>query len=82
MSPLPRILVLAAATLLLAGCNSAGDDAAAELETAADAVRGLDGVVDVAVRRTMDPEPVAGNFGEREESTSAASGLRWIWTRR
>lgn len=71
MPRLPRILVLATAALL-AGCASAGvstsADAAVELETAADAVRELDGVVDVAVHRTMNAEPVAGNFGEREES--------------
>ncbi|MEV0892006.1 DUF4232 domain-containing protein [Promicromonospora sp. NPDC050262] len=66
MPPLRRVLLLATASaLVLAGCTPGPPD---EIESAAEAVRALPGVADVAVTRTFGPEPVQGNFGQRSET--------------
>ncbi|MFD6448909.1 DUF4232 domain-containing protein [Promicromonospora sp. NPDC060204] len=66
MPPLRRVLLLATASaLVLAGCTPGPPD---EVESAAEAVRALPGVADVAVTRTFGPEPVQGNFGQRSET--------------
>ncbi|MFI8527061.1 DUF4232 domain-containing protein [Promicromonospora sukumoe] len=69
MPPLPRVLALAAVSVLvLAGCTPSADEPPAEVTSAADAVRDLPGVDDVAVTRTVsEGEPVQGNFGQRTE---------------
>lgn len=67
MPPLRRVLLLATASaLVLAGCTPGPPD---EIESAAEAVRALPGVVDVTVTRTFGPEAVQGNFGQRSETT-------------
>jgi hypothetical protein len=64
----PRVLAAAAAcALLLAGCTPGADRAPAEIESAADAVRALPGVAGVAVSQDTGPEPVQGNFGQRDD---------------
>lgn len=67
MPPLRRVLTLAA-VLSLAACTAAVDQPPAEVTSAAEAVRDLPGVDDVAVTRTpTGAEPVQGNFGQRRE---------------
>ncbi|MFI2365556.1 DUF4232 domain-containing protein [Promicromonospora sp. NPDC019610] len=65
MPPLRRVLLLAASAFVLAGCTPGPPD---EIEAAAEAVRALPGVADVAVTRTFGPEPGQGNFGQRSET--------------
>ncbi|MFJ3407899.1 DUF4232 domain-containing protein [Promicromonospora sp. NPDC090134] len=66
MPPHRRVLLLTTASaLVLAGCTPGPPD---EVESAAEAVRALPGVADVAVTRTFGPEPVQGNFGQRSEA--------------
>jgi hypothetical protein len=68
VSPLPRVLAVAAVcALVLVGCTPGADEPPTEIESAADAVRALPGVADVAVTRTTGSEPVQGNFGQRDE---------------
>lgn len=69
MLPLRRVLTLAAVSVLvLTGCTPSVDEAPAEVASAADAVRDLPGVDEVAVTRTpAGAEPVQGNFGQRSE---------------
>ncbi|MFD7023155.1 DUF4232 domain-containing protein [Promicromonospora sukumoe] len=66
MPPLRRVLTLAAVSVLaLAGCTPSADVPPAEVTSAADAIRDLPGVDDVAVTRTpTGAEPVQGNFGQ------------------
>jgi hypothetical protein len=66
----------AASTLVLAGCTPSAERPPAEIRSAADTVRELDGVVDVEVTRTTVSEPVAGNFGEREEPAPSSVHAR------
>ncbi|MFD2793671.1 DUF4232 domain-containing protein [Promicromonospora vindobonensis] len=71
MQQLPRSFALAAALVLaLAGCTPAGERVPEGIESAADSVRGLHGVVDIEVTRTPNTaiEPVPGNFGQSEEA--------------
>ncbi|WP_036961050.1 DUF4232 domain-containing protein [Promicromonospora kroppenstedtii] len=69
MPPLHRVLSLAVVSVLaLAGCTPSADVPPVEVTSAADAVRELPGVDDVAVTRTpRGAEPVQGNFGQRSE---------------
>lgn len=69
MPPLPRVLTFAAVSaLVLAGCTPTADVPPAEVTAAADAVRELPGIDDVAVTRTPGgAEPVQGNFGQLTE---------------
>lgn len=77
MSPLPRALVLVAvSTLVLAGCTLGAEQPPAEIRTAADSVRDLDGVVDVDVTRSSPIEPAGGNFGQREQAAPSTVNVR------
>lgn len=79
MHPLPRtriFLLAAASALVLGGCTPDAERPPAEIRSAADEVRELDGVVDVEVTRTTVIDPVAGNFGQREETTPSAVHAR------
>lgn len=72
-----RLLVLAVASaLMLAGCTPDSDRPPAEIRSAADEALKLDGVVDVEVTRTTVAEPVAGNFGQHEETAPSSVDAR------
>src|SRR5690606_6097862 len=79
---LPRIAPLAMAlALTLAGCTPEAEgipaeSIPAELTSAADTVRALDGVAAVALSRTTTAEPVPGNVGEQETTTPSTVGAR------
>lgn len=77
MSPLPRALVLVAvSTLVLAGCTLGTEQPPAEIRTAADSVRDLDGVVDVDTTRSSPIGPARGNFGQREQAAPSTVHVR------
>ncbi|WP_419705238.1 hypothetical protein [Promicromonospora sp. NFX87] len=77
MSPLHRALVLAAVSaLVLAGCAPGTGQPPAEIRTAADSVRDLDGVVAVEVTRSSPIEPPSGNFGQREQAAPSTVSVR------
>lgn len=78
MPPLPRALVLAAAVsaLVLAGCTLGAEQPPAEIRSAADSVRDLDGVVAVEVTRSTPIEPARGNFGQREQAAPSSVSVR------
>jgi hypothetical protein len=77
VSPLPRALVLVAvSTLALAGCTLGAEQPPAEIRTAADSVRDLDGVVDVDVTRSSPIGPTRGNFGQREQAAPSTVSVR------
>lgn len=77
MSPLPRALVLAAVSALaLAGCTPGVGQPPAEIRTAADSVRDLDGVVAVEVTRSSPIGPAGHNFGQREQAAPSTVNVR------
>ncbi|MDR7383675.1 DUF4232 domain-containing protein [Promicromonospora iranensis] len=77
MPSLPRTLLIAtAAALALAGCTPSAERPPDEIRSAADAVRELDGVLDVDVTRTTVGEPAPQNFGQREETTPSRVDAR------
>ncbi|MEV0950653.1 DUF4232 domain-containing protein [Promicromonospora sp. NPDC050249] len=77
MSPLHRALALAALpVLVLAGCTPGVGQPPAEIRTAADSVRDLDGVVAVEVTRSSPIESARGNFGQREQAAPSSVSVR------
>ncbi|MGI5188396.1 DUF4232 domain-containing protein [Promicromonospora sp. CA-289599] len=77
MSPLHRALALAAVSaLVLAGCTRGAGQPPAEIRTAADSVRGLDGVIAVEVTRSSPIELARGNFGQREQAAPSTVSVR------
>jgi hypothetical protein len=65
-----------AAALALFGCTPSAERPPAEIRSAADEVRELDGVVDVEVTRTTVSGPGQENFGQREETPPSSVDAR------
>ncbi len=69
-------MLAAAAALTLVGCTPSAERPPAEIRSAADEVRELDGVVGVEVTRTTVSGPVQGNFGQQEETPPSSVDAR------
>lgn len=62
----PTVPLVLASALMLCGCTPRAEQVPAQIASAADSVRELDGVVDVEVSRSTAAEPTPRNFGQRQ----------------